>query len=62
MGDRRQSGIHLTYKEQPSPDGLAQVFVIGEELIEDDCVVMILGDKERLFLAFIWMTLNDLIL
>ena len=45
LGDGRQFGVHLTYKVQPSPDGLAQAFLIGEEFIGDDCVAMILGDN-----------------
>lgn len=45
LGDGSQFGIHLTYKEQPSPDGLAQAFLLGEEFIGDDCCAMILGDN-----------------
>ena len=45
LGDGHQFGTNLSYKEQPSPDGLAQAFVIGEEFIGDDCVAMILGDN-----------------
>jgi len=45
FGDGSQFGINLSYKEQPSPDGLAQAFVIGEEFIGDDTVAMILGDN-----------------
>ena len=37
LGDGRQFGIHLSYKVQPSPDGLAQAFLLGEEFIGDDC-------------------------
>lgn len=45
LGDGHQFGIHISYKAQPSPDGLAQAFVIGEEFIRDDCVAMVLGDN-----------------
>lgn len=45
FGDGHQFGIHLTYAVQPSPDGLAQAFLIGEEFIEGSSVVMILGDN-----------------
>ena len=45
LGNGHQFGISLSYKAQPSPDGLAQAFVIGEEFIGDDCVAMILGDN-----------------
>lgn len=45
LGDGSQFGIHLSYKEQPSPDGLAQAFILGEEFIGDDDVAMILGDN-----------------
>ena len=45
LGDGHQFGIHLSYKTQPSPDGLAQAFVIGDQFIGDDCVAMILGDN-----------------
>ena len=45
FGNGHQFGIHLTYAVQPSPDGLAQAFIIGEEFIGDSSVAMILGDN-----------------
>ena len=45
LGDGSRYGIKLTYKEQPSPDGLAQAFILGEDFIGDDCCAMILGDN-----------------
>ncbi|MBQ6116323.1 MAG: glucose-1-phosphate thymidylyltransferase RfbA [Oscillospiraceae bacterium] len=45
LGDGSQFGIRLSYKVQPSPDGLAQAFTLGEEFIGDDCCCMILGDN-----------------
>ena len=59
LGDGHQFGLTLSYAEQPSPDGLAQAFIIGEEFIGNDCVAMVLGDniffghglKKRLYAA-----------
>lgn len=45
LGDGSEFGINLSYTEQPSPDGLAQAFIIGEDFIGDDNVAMILGDN-----------------
>lgn len=45
LGDGHQFGVNLSYKVQPSPDGLAQAFIIGEDFIGDDSVAMILGDN-----------------
>jgi glucose-1-phosphate thymidylyltransferase len=45
LGNGNEFGINLCYAEQPSPDGLAQAFIIGEEFIGDDNVSMILGDN-----------------
>ena len=45
LGDGSSFGIHLTYKVQPSPDGLAQAFLIGEDFIGDEPCAMILGDN-----------------
>ena len=45
LGDGSSFGINLSYKVQPSPDGLAQAFLIGEEFIGDDSCAMILGDN-----------------
>ena len=45
LGDGHQFGVHLSYEVQPSPDGLAQAFLIGEKFIGDDTVAMVLGDN-----------------
>ncbi len=45
LGDGSRYGINLSYKVQPSPDGLAQAFILGEEFIGDDSCAMILGDN-----------------
>jgi glucose-1-phosphate thymidylyltransferase len=45
FGDGSQLGLQFSYKEQPSPDGLAQAFILGEEFIGDDDVCLVLGDN-----------------
>lgn len=45
LGDGHQFGVNLTYAVQPSPDGLAQAFIIGADFIGNDSVAMVLGDN-----------------
>lgn len=49
LGDGSQFGVSFSYKVQPSPDGLAQVFILGEDFISDDACAMVLGDN-----IFLW--------
>ena len=55
LGDGKNIGLELSYAEQPSPDGLAQAFVIGEKFIKNDSVCLILGNiLRKWFFQYSW--------
>lgn len=53
LGDGSQFGIRLTYKVQPSPDGLAQAFIIGDEFLNGEAGAMVLGDNIFMVMDFL---------
>jgi glucose-1-phosphate thymidylyltransferase len=59
LGDGSEIGLKLSYKEQPSPDGLAQAFIIGEEFIGTDDVCLVLGDNIFYGVGFSGMLQNS---
>ena len=66
LGDGHQFGVNLSYEVQPSPDGLAQAFIIGEKFIGNDNVAMVLGDnilaeRVRQYSDIMLTTLRDLV-
>ena len=55
MGDGKDLGLTLSYKVQPSPDGLAQAFILGAEFIGNDDVCRVLGDNIFYDRGFAWL-------